>query len=38
MGETVYVLGLEIIKDHAKKFLGLYKEAYIKKVLRRLKS
>ena len=24
MGEAVYVLGMEIIKDHAQKFLGLY--------------
>ena len=35
MGETRYVLGVEIIRDHPKKLLGLYQKAYIEKILER---
>jgi len=33
MGEVRYVLGVEIIRNHPKKLLGMSQEAYIKKVL-----
>ena len=32
MGEARYVLGMEIIKNHPKKLLGMSQKAYIKKV------
>jgi hypothetical protein len=32
MGEASYVLGVKIIRDRAKKFLGLTQESYIKKM------
>jgi hypothetical protein len=35
MGEASYVLGVKIIRDHAKKFLGLTQESYIKKMYKR---
>jgi len=37
MGEARYVLGVEIIRNHPKKLLGLSQEAYIKKVLERFR-
>ena len=33
MGEAKYVLGMEIVKNRTKKLLGMYQEAYIKRVL-----
>lgn len=38
MGETIYVLGIKILKDllkGGKQFLGLSQETYIKKMLNR---
>jgi len=35
MGEARYVLGVEIIKDHSRKLLGLCQKACIEKVLER---
>ena len=35
MGEASYVLGVKIIRDHAKRLLGLSQETYIKKMLER---
>ena len=35
MGEVSFVLGVKIIKDHAKRLLGLTQETYIKKMLER---
>jgi hypothetical protein len=32
MGEANYILGVKIIRDHAKKFLGLTQETYIKNI------
>jgi hypothetical protein len=33
MGEANYILGVKIIRDHAKKFLGLTQETYIKNIV-----
>ena len=33
MGEAMYVIGVEIIRNHPKKLLGMSQEACIKKVL-----
>ena len=33
MGESNYVLGVKIVRDHAKRLLGLSQETYIKKML-----
>ena len=33
MGEARYVLGVEIVRNHPKKLLGMCQEAYIKRVL-----
>ena len=35
MGEARYVLGMEIVRNHPKKLLGMCQEAYIKRVLER---
>jgi hypothetical protein len=35
MGEASYVLGVKIIRDRAKRLLGLSQETYIKKMLER---
>jgi hypothetical protein len=35
MGEASYVLGVKIIRDRSKRFLGLTQETYIKKMLER---
>ena len=35
MGETSYVLGVKIFRDHSKQLLGLSQETYIQKMLRR---
>ena len=35
MGEASYVLGVKIIRDRAKRVLGLSQETYIKKMLER---
>ena len=35
MGEASYVLGLKIVRDRAKRFLGLSQETYIKRMLER---
>jgi len=35
MGKANYVLGVKIIRDRAKKLLGLTQEAYIKKIFER---
>ena len=35
MGEASYVLGVKIIRDRAKRLLGLTQETYIKKMLER---
>jgi len=37
MGETRYVLGVEITRDRSKKLLGLSQEVYINKVLERFR-
>ena len=33
MGVAHFVLGIEIVRDHSKKLLGLSHETYIKKIL-----
>ena len=33
MGEADYILGVEILRDHSKKLLGLSQQTYIQKVL-----
>ena len=35
MGEASYILGVKIIRDRAKRLLGLTQETYIKKMLKR---
>ena len=35
MGEASYVLGVKIVRDRAKKLLGLSQETYIKRMLKR---
>ena len=35
MGEASYVLGVKIVRDHAKRLLGLSQETYIKRMLER---
>jgi ATP-binding cassette subfamily B (MDR/TAP) protein 1 len=35
IGEANYVFGVKIIRDHAKRLLGLAQETYIKKMLKR---
>ena len=35
MGEANYVLGVKIVKDRAKRLLGLSQETYIKRILER---
>ena len=37
MGEARYVLGVEIVRNHPKKLLGMCQEAYIKRVLERFR-
>ena len=37
MGEARYVLGVEITRNRSKKLLGLCQEAYINKILERLR-
>ena len=37
MGEARYVLGMEIVRNHPKKILGMCQEAYIKRVLERFR-
>ena len=37
MGEARYVLGMEIVRNHAKKILVMCQEAYIKRVLERFR-
>ena len=35
MDKADYILGVEFLRDHSKKFLGLSQQTYIKKVLER---
>ena len=35
MGEASYVLGVKIVRDHAKRLLDLSQETYIKRMLKR---
>ena len=35
MGEASYVLGVKIVRDRAKRLLGLFQETYIKRMLER---
>ena len=35
MGETVYILGIKILRDHSKRLLALSQETYINNVLER---
>jgi len=37
MGEARYVLGMEIVKNHPKKLLGMCQEVYIKRFLERFR-
>ncbi|GAV67226.1 zf-CCHC domain-containing protein/rve domain-containing protein/RVT_2 domain-containing protein/gag_pre-integrs domain-containing protein/UBN2_2 domain-containing protein, partial [Cephalotus follicularis] len=37
MGEASYVLGVKIIRDRSKRFLGLSQETYIKKIIERFR-
>ncbi|KAL0413194.1 UNVERIFIED_CONTAM: Retrovirus-related Pol polyprotein from transposon TNT 1-94 [Sesamum radiatum] len=38
MGEAEYILGVKIHRDHSKKLLSLSQEAYIKRIIERLRS
>ena len=37
MGEAHFVLGIEIVRDHSKKLMGLSQETYIKNILERFR-
>ena len=34
MGEANYILGVKIVRDHAKRLLGLSQDTYIKRMLK----
>ena len=35
MGEANYILGVRIVRNHSKRFLGLFQDVYIQRILER---